>query len=157
MSVAKSFLLLLSPMPKRSIAIFLLFFASTIWLAHAIVPHHHHKTQACLQAKHCFHESRHHSNFPETDSHHHDSNTSSNCSLNQSAIVPQPILKSNRGLQETPQFNSDNDFIQVIIIHTYFSALLSSKTHTVFLNRVSKTLYLLSIGHSFGLRAPPAV
>jgi len=144
-------------MLKRSIAIFLLVLASTVWLTHAILPHHHHNSMACLVDDHCQHDSKYYSHSPESDSHEHDNNSSSHCVLNQSAIVPQPVFKSNSGFPEPPQFDIDLDFIQAIIGNTYSAALLSPKTHTVYLNRVSTELYLAYIGQSLGLRAPPAV
>jgi len=144
-------------MLKRSIATFLLVLAGTVWLAHAILPHHHHNSLACLVDEHCQHDNKFHSHSPETDSHEHDDNSSTHCVLNQSAIVPQPVFKSNSGFPEPPQFDIDIDFIQAIIANAYSAALLSPKTHTVYLESVSTTLYIVSIGQSLGLRAPPAV
>jgi len=144
-------------MMKRSIAIFLIALASTIWLTHAILPHHHHNSQACLVKEHCQHDTNHRGQNSESNSHNHDNNSSSHCVLNQSAIVPQPVFKINNGFPEPPQFDIDLDFIQAIIANTYSASLLSRKTHAVYLARVSTTLYLVSIGQSLGLRAPPTV
>lgn len=144
-------------MLKRSIAIFLLMLASTVWLAHAILPHHHHNSQACLQTERCQHNKDYHAHTPESNSHDHDHNTTSNCVLYQLAIVPQPILKANSGFPESPSIDTYFDFIQAIVAYTHSIAFVSPKTHTVYLNSVSKTLYLEYIGQSLGLRAPPAV
>ena len=144
-------------MMKRSIAIFLLVLASAVWLAHAILPHHHHNSLVCLVTEHCQHDKDNHAHNPESNPHDHDNNSSSHCVLNQSAIVPQPVFKSNNGFPEPPQFDIDLDFIQAIIANTYSASLLSRKTHAVYLESVSTTLYLVFIGQSLGLRAPPAV
>jgi len=144
-------------MMKRSIAIFLLVLANAVWLTHAILPHHHHNSQACLSINHCRHDKENKSHTPETDSHQHDNNPTTKCNLNQSAIVPQPVFKSNSGFPEPPQFDIDLDFIQAIIANTYSASLLSRKTLAVYLESVSTTLYLVSIGQSLGLRAPPTV
>ncbi len=140
---------------KRSIATFLLVLASTIWLAHAIVPHHHHQSQACLITKHCQHDHEHQSGQPETDPHKHDNNTTAECSLHQLAIVPQPVYKSGGGFPESAESGTDFDFIQAIISYTHSISFLSPKTHAVYLGNESISLYLASIGHSQGLRAPP--
>lgn len=142
---------------KRSIAICLLVLASSIWLAHAIIPHHHHQSQVCLLTKHCQHDHDHQSDQPETDSHKHDNNTTSECSLNILAIVPQPIFKSGVGFPEPPQFDTGFDLIQAIITRTHAFVLLSPVTHTDYIDSESTTLYLASLGKSLGLRAPPAV
>jgi hypothetical protein len=144
-------------MMKRSIAIFLLILASTIWLTHAILPHHHHNSQVCLAKEHCQHDNDHRDHNRESSSHNHDNSPSTHCVLNLSAIVPQPVFKSNSGFPEPPQFDIDLDFIQAIIANTYSASLLSRKTHAVYLARVSTTFYLVSIGQSVGLRAPPTV
>jgi len=143
-------------MLKRSIAIFLFMLASTVWLTHAILPHHHHNSLVCLVTEHCRHDNDYHDHSSESGSHNHDNNVFSNCVLNQLAIVPQPIFKSNSGFPEPPQFDIDPDFIQTIPANT-FSALLSSKANTVYPKSVSTTLYLAYIVQSQGLRAPPAV
>lgn len=135
----------------------LLVVASAIWLAHAIVPHHHHETKACLITKHCQHDHDHQSGQPETDPHKHDNNTTTECSLHQPAIVPQPVFKSGGGFSEPTESDTYFDLIQVIISCTNSISFLSPKTHAVYLGNKSTSLYLASIGHSQGLRAPPVV
>ena len=157
MKVIFSFLVFLHRMTKRSIAIFLLVLASTVWLTHAILPHHHHNSQACLQTEHCEHDRDHQAHSPESRSHDHDNTKSSNCVLGQSAIVPQTILKAKSGFPESPSVDTYFDLIQAIIAYTHSIAFISPKTHTVYLNRVSTKCYLAYIGQSVGLRAPPAV
>lgn len=144
-------------MLKRSIAISLLVLASTVWLAHAILPHHHHNSMACLVTEHCRHDNDIHTHNPESGSHDHDNSKSSNCTLNQSVIVPQSGLKGYSGIAASPANGSYLDFIQAIVAYTHSIAFLSPKTHTVYLNSVSTKLYLASIGKSLGLRAPPEV
>ena len=144
-------------MLKRNIAIVLLMLASTVWLTHAILPHHHHTSLACLVTEHCQHDENYHSHSQESNSHDHDNNTSPNCVLDQLAIVPQPILKANSGFPESPSIDTYFDFIQAIVAYTHSIAFVSPKTHTVYLNSVSTTLYLAYIGQSLGLRAPPTV
>jgi len=144
-------------MLKRSIAIVLLVLASAVWLTHAIIPHHHHNLQVCLVTEHCQHDKNYHAHNPESNSHNHHNNSSSNCVLGQSAIVPQTILKANSGFPESPSVDTYFDVIQAIVAYTHSIAFISPKTHTVYLNRVSTGLYLAYIGQYLGLRAPPAV
>lgn len=144
-------------MLKRSIAIFLLMLASTVWLTHAILPHHHHNSQACLQAEYGQHNKDYHAHTPESNSHNHDHNTTSNCVLYQLAIVPQPILKGNGGVTEPPQFDTDYGFFQAVVAYTHSVVFISPKPHTLYINSVSTSLCLAFIGQSLGLRAPPAV
>jgi hypothetical protein len=144
-------------MLKRSIAIFLLTLASTVWLAHTIFPHHHHKSQACLVAEHCQHDYDHRHHSAETDSHEHPNNTTSTCTLDQLAIVPQPIFKGINGIPKTHHSDTDYSFFQAIVAYTHSIVYLSPKPHSSYINRVSTRLYLVFIGQSLGLRAPPAV
>jgi hypothetical protein len=144
-------------MMKRSIATILIVLASTIWLAHAVIPHHHHQSQACLITKHCQHDHDHQAGQPETDPHQHDNKTTTECSLNQLAIVPQPVFKCGSLFPKPLQSDTDYDFIQSLISYTNSVSFLSPKTHAVYLDNEPASFYLTFIGHSSGLRAPPAV
>jgi hypothetical protein len=142
-------------MLKRSISRFLLILASILWLFHAIVPHHHHNSQACLVPEPCQHDSYLH--HEESCSHEHDNNTTSTCVFNQLAIIPQPIIRGNSILPEPLLIDLDLDYIQAILAYTHAIVFTSLKTHPVFIHSESSALYLAFIGHSIGLRAPPSV
>lgn len=142
---------------KHTIAVFTLLLSSTIWLAHAILPHHHHQSQACLLTEHCRGDHDHHSGLPETDPHKHDNNTTSECSLNQLAIVPPPVFKSGNGFPEPPRYDYDIDIILTIIACVNSFSFISPQIHIVCIESEPVSLYLAAIGQSQGLRAPPAV
>ena len=144
-------------MLKRSIAIFLFVIANTIWLAHAIVPHHHHNFQAILHDNHCAENRSDHSHFPATDFNEHHHGNFADCSLKQLAIVPPGNLKSFRTFSDYSDSGADLENYQIVLPFIYSNFTVAIKAFAVVYGSTSIPLYTALIGHSLGLRAPPAV
>ena len=75
---------------KKVTAFILILLANIILLAHAVLPHHHHKLQFCTEVSHC----NHHSNRnPWDTTHEHDGEEGSDCILKQLIIFPSNQVK----------------------------------------------------------------
>lgn len=144
-------------MIKKRIALILLFVASSIWLAHAILPHHHHNSMACFAAKHCQQSGTANSHKSGSDSHNHNHNLSTNCVLNQSAIFPLSIFKCNSNFSQPNFHNIIHSVLQYFFVGLSFDYHLYPESHTDYTNSIPTSLYLSRVGESMGLRAPPSV
>ena len=65
-------------MIKRTTAVAFLMLANFILLAHAVVPHHHHNKQVCLEKTHCIHDGFTDEHDNNRDSHSHDGENNHN-------------------------------------------------------------------------------
>lgn len=68
---------------KKTLAISFLLLANLVFLAHAVIPHHHHGSVTCFAASHCDEDEAHNHDGEE---HHHDHSESSICQLLQDAV-----------------------------------------------------------------------
>ena len=50
-----------------------------VLLAHASVPHHHHKSLVCIESNHCQSDSYAHNHSTRTHDHEHDGNAETEC------------------------------------------------------------------------------
>ena len=90
-------------MIKRYSAVFFILMANIIFLAHAVLPHHHHKGEVCFVDSHCKTDSKahkhttskhNHKHATKEHSHDHDGNTDEqNCRLKQEVILPSNQLE----------------------------------------------------------------
>lgn len=140
-------------MMKKLTVYTLILLANIILLAHAVLPHHHHQLQFCIEDSHC-----HHHNVPDPldASHDHDGENSSDCLLKQLIIFPATQFKQVCKYTD----GSDNPFIfhdwQVIEILKELQPIANSEATELLFPNITPTCYLL-FSHSSGLRAPPAV
>lgn len=76
-------------MIRKRIAILFVLFATILLLAHAFVPHHHHKDHICLSPHHCSADGHaHESEIPINDHQHDGQNDSEFCVLKQAVFIP---------------------------------------------------------------------
>ena len=73
-------------MIKRNTALFFILLANIILLAHAAIPHHHHKGQVCIEKSHCEADCESHEHDATKNDHEHNSN-------NQCCVLIQDIMK----------------------------------------------------------------
>ncbi len=75
-------------MIRRKTATAFLFFAGILFLAHAVVPHHHHGNLICFVKSHCEGENPSGNHGSSPDNHHHDNDgCDDNCVLKDPVIV----------------------------------------------------------------------
>jgi hypothetical protein len=75
-------------MIKRKAAVAFLFIAGILFLAHAVVPHHHHGNLICFAKSHCTDECPSGNRESSPDDHHHDNDgCEDHCVLKDPAVV----------------------------------------------------------------------
>ena len=143
-------------MIRRLIAISFIMLASILLVAHAVVPHHHHNKQICLERSHCIHDDLTHGHGPNSGSHSHDGeNNHEDCVLKDPVVVLSNESKPDfRFVNETVRPGLDAFHDNLLNNSTEFHIpLLSSYVY----ERVTDSLYPSLISASTGLRGPPAV
>ncbi|MFH1001353.1 MAG: DUF6769 family protein [Bacteroidota bacterium] len=140
---------------RRKIALFILFFANIILLAHAVLPHHHHETYVCLFDKHSYHDND--SSEEKTFCHHehHGQNEdSADCLLKNLVVLPAKSIKQAfQSFTYTSDYHHFNDFL--LNFDDERSGFLSSSNH--FQQFTEESSYLNYVSRCLGLRAPPVV
>ena len=93
-----------------------------VLLAHASVPHHHHKSLVCIESNHCQSDSYAHNHSTRTHDHEHDGNAETECCvLKQAVVVPANSLR-----QEINCLGCDDNHFQFV----HFQAILFSMNST---------------------------
>lgn len=83
---------------KRIAAIFFILIAYIIFMAHAVIPHHHHESEVCFTESHCHtgdhhhdhnHDNHKHKHNPVNHDHqHHGNNDAEHCLINLEVVIP---------------------------------------------------------------------
>jgi hypothetical protein len=144
-------------MRSKRASIFLILLANIVFLAHALVPHHHHESQVCLESCSCHSDCSTHKHNTTAHNHNHDgSDCSENCVLKQTVVIP-----SNQFRQELKYAAGENHHSPY---HNFHAVIINCEQ----LSFVPKIISIAQIpliisSHSgftpgsTGLRAPPAV
>jgi hypothetical protein len=143
-------------MIKKQLAIFFIFLANTILLAHAVVPHHHHETQVCIQNSCCTDNEK--PDQQNTLAHSHEHNGQSGfdlCILKQLVLLPS---NNEQGCKCGHHFDglSPHDGFQAEILipgPAYLVPTETAKPEGFWVN----ISWSFLAGSSTGLRAPPTV
>lgn len=138
-------------MIKKIIAFSFILIAGIIILAHDIVPHHHHDTDAIEQSQTYSSnaEKEHHHNFPE-----HEHEQGDYLFVIRQAFVLSPNLGR---LLDTDDDCTGNNGIDYFFVHTpYFLYVYSPPDYKIPIWEKSQ-YFPNSVNLIFGLRAPPAV
>lgn len=140
---------------KKAASILFISVANIILLAHAVIPHHHHKKLVCLEKVHCQQHINTHSFDATEQDHNHDGNGNFEYCLLQQVVV----LPSNQIKKDCDDFQKDDgqEFINLI------SFISLNKNPKIILPVISIAGYKLNITSDFtsyfcsssGLRAPP--
>ncbi len=133
-----------------------LMLTSILLVAHAVVPHHHHNKQVCLEKSHCIHDEPEDDHGTKPVSHSHDGeNNHDDCALKDPVVLTtnewKPDFKfihsSERSVFDGSHENLLNNSTEWPI------PLLSSYVY----EQVTDSLFPSIVSDSHGLRAPPAV
>lgn len=141
-------------MLKKITIIFLSFFVNTVLLAHTIIPHHHHKTEICIENSECNNDFETHKH--KSNEHNHDNNNSENCVLKQIVVIPSNHIKHQCKCFECDdvqnEFNGDFAILSELVALNYIPQLNSIYQYANLFSSYSKI-----INSSLGLRAPPTI
>lgn len=132
---------------RKTLAISFLLLANLVFLAHAMVPHHHHGNATCFATSHCDSDEMYNHNEAE---HEHDHSDSSLCRVLQDVV---PSEANNQKIKIEV-----NDFqLLLLTILPQPTQLTNIDCTEVFLtpDGYDLSLYESLIVSSQGLRAPP--
>ena len=144
-------------MIRKKTAIFFILLANIALLAHAVVPHHHHKSLVCVESNHCQSDSDTHNHNTCAHDHEHDGDAGTECCvLKQAVVIPANSVK-----QEFKFLGCDDN--HSLFVH--FQAILFSNAILSFVPRIIQNAqislktssYSFFVSTSSGLRAPPVV
>lgn len=139
-------------MIKKLTAFSFILIANLVLLAHAVLPHHHHEQQVCIERTHCVEDVTIHS-LNSTDNHQHDGSDSTTCVLKQAVIIPSSQTRFINNCDNC----SDNH------IHDYIILSNLGYEHTQFVSEIVThipefpSFYTTFVTPTLGLRAPPTV
>ena len=103
----------LNIMFRKSISYVFLLIANIVLLVHAVVPHHYHQWQVCVESSHCKRDGITHHQDSSANPHEHDEADSSACALKQAVILPANQDKQvSRNLDRND--NHSHDFVFVL-------------------------------------------
>ncbi len=137
---------------RKQIEFLFLFLAGLIVFAHAIIPHHHHCNQVCIEKLDCQHHDTN-PNHPVDDDHSHNDINHRYCLLGQLIAIP-----NNQWKQEcTCSASSGMKVLNFAVLNTG-SAPAAIYAHDATGKPAPKdSQYSLQLSGSLSLRAPPAV
>lgn len=138
-------------MIKRITAISFILFVSFVLLAHAVIPHHHHHGEFCMDNQ-CQNDIETQTN--NVGEHNHKNNGNSEhqfCVLKQVVVVPQKILKSTYNFADD---QNHSHLSQFLFFYSGYDLKCFASATSVFRN--DKVFYhSLFVITGLGLRAPP--
>jgi hypothetical protein len=140
---------------KKIIAYIFILIANFVLLYHAVIPHHHHDKQVCIERAHCKSDSEAHQHeaTEQNHNHQHDGNSSS-CILNQVFVSPASQSKQIHECSDCND-NHSHDF-QFILFNVSPETVIPSCKSVISAIEVTP-LYSSLLQSSLDLRGPPTV
>jgi len=138
----------------KKIANILFLMLTTLFVAHAVVPHHHHDKIVCIENSHCADDSKPHEHNSNSNEHQHDGNNDvQNCILNQ--FIP----TQNNPTQKICKYINCNNNFPILLFAVLFSEIdnYSVKVTDFSYFPIIQSDYSVFVSKCFGLRAPPIV
>lgn len=126
----------------------------TLFLAHALMPHHHHTDFICVESSHCQNDSKPHNHTANSNDHQHDGNEDVHaCVLKQ--FIPN---ETNNAQKNQYSLHFKTNFPILIFSMLFFEFENNSdKTSEFLFPPILPTNYSVLAAKCFGLRAPPVV
>lgn len=140
-------------MIKKLTAYSFILIANLVLLAHAVLPHHHHEQQVCIEQTHCDSDQDAHIHNTPAQDHQHDGTDNTTCVLKQAVIVPSSQAKSVNS-RDNCSDNHNHDFY---ILSNFGHVDLQPVSEVVTCNPEFPSFFISFVTTSLGLRAPPIV
>lgn len=141
-------------MIKKITAYSLILLANFVLLAHAVLPHHHHEQQVCIEQKHCANDAESHVHNIDIKDHQHDGNkNSTTCILKQSILIPSAQIRILNNCDNC----SDNHNHDFYILSNYGYVDFQPITEIIIYTPDLPSFYTKNVTPTLGLRAPPIV
>lgn len=144
-------------MIKKLTALSFISIAVLLFLAHAVISHHHHNGQICIEDSHCESDCSNQKHGDDKNDHKHDGESSSICCvLKQDIILPTNYIYKESivctSLDIIPDFISWQTAITDIGHINQLDLYISNK-----LIYYTASLYSMLFSNGTGMRAPPIV
>lgn len=137
-------------MIKKITAYSFILLANIVLLAHAVLPHHHHEQQVCIERTHCASDTETHVHNNDAKDHQHDGNANSTaCVLKQAILIPSAQIRILN--------NCDNHNHDFYILSNFGHVDLQPVSEVVTCNPEFPSFFISFVTTSLGLRAPPIV
>lgn len=133
----------------RKIAVFFIVLATTVLMAHSVIPHHHHYEMTDLYPC-CQHEYPNHKFNSQSEGTGNDTY----CSLNQEILIPGKIVRSGEDLQDERSVSGFCPVMNDALLNLTDPLSISSCASSTYLPENSSQ-YLFLLSSPRGLRAPP--
>lgn len=130
--------------------------ANVLFLAHAVIPHHHHYNQICFKNSHCQHDD--YQDDPDTnqDDHSHDGEKNTD-----DCVLKEPIVVISNQWWTDFKFYSTTDRSGLDDFHPYHLnngiEFQIPSFQSLIYEQVDDSSYSSFVSASLGLRAPPVV
>lgn len=134
---------------RKSLTAFFIILANFILLAHAVIPHHHHKTDICIANNV---DNVAHDNC-DTHNHKHE-NEGDACVLNQIVVIASQQIRFENKDFDCDDYQSQFDGIHAVLLNKSADKLCTLNSSSTKPPLLAFT-YSLFAGNSLGLRAPP--
>lgn len=142
-------------MIKRNTALLFILLANIILLAHAAIPHHHHKGQVCIESSPCETDCESHEHDATKNDHEHNCNTVS-CVLIQDVILPSNYINQVSKSFNYPCNQPNFEGSQAILFNSGLIRFIPPNLPIKLIPLISST-YSCFVRTGLGSRAPPIV
>jgi hypothetical protein len=144
-------------MIKRTTAYTFIILAGLLFLAHAVIPHHHHDNNICFVNKHCTNDNLKDEHGTNGKSHSHDEDDNSDhCILKTPIVLPVNQNNTDFNFSNRPNGNTGHDCFYYASLNS--ATLLKIPVLSPFIFEQSENFtYSSLVSDSVGLRAPPVV
>jgi hypothetical protein len=141
-------------MIKKITAYCFLLLANIVLLAHAVLPHHHHEQQVCIERTHCASDADAHVHNTDAKDHQHDGNANSTeCVLKQTFVIPSSQARFVNNCDNC----SNNHNHNLYILSSFGYVYLQPFSEVVPYFPEFSSFLISFVTTSLGLRAPPLV
>lgn len=140
-------------MIKKLTAFGFILIANMVMLAHAVLPHHHHEQQVCIERKHCIDDATTHTHNSAEHNHQHDGTDNTACALKQAVIIPTSQDKFLKSCDNC----TDNHYHDFYILSTFGYVFSEPVSEVVRYIPEFSSFYITFVTPTIGLRAPPIV
>lgn len=141
-------------MIKKLTAYSFILVANIVLLAHAVLPHHHHEQQVCIERTHCTSDTDAHVHNTDAKDHQHDGNSNTTaCVLKQAILIPSTQSRTLNNCDNC----SDNHNHDFYILSNFGYVDLQPVLQVVTYNPEFPSFFISFVTTSLGLRAPPIV
>lgn len=144
-------------MLKRTIAYTFIIFAGLLFLAHAVIPHHHHDNHICFVNNHCANDNLKDEHGTNGKSHSHDGDSDSDhCALKAPVVLALNQIRTDFHFNNISSDNSGHDGLSYAIEASTTELNILFLPDFVFAQSDNSS-YSSIVSDSLGLRAPPVV